>query len=50
MIKAAIVVSRDCSLFLSVNCVSLAAVASSVEGPERSKLFTDNHHQWGHSG
>lgn len=33
-----------------MNCVSLAAVASSVEGPEGSRIFSDIHHQWGHSG
>lgn len=45
MNKKTKLLSRD-----SLNCVSLAAVASSVEGPERSTDFTDNQRQWGHSG
>lgn len=40
----------EIALCLSVNCVSLAAVASSVEGPERTRLITDIHHEWGHPG
>lgn len=34
----------------SLNCASLAAVASSVGGPQRCRHFSDTHRQWGRSG